>query len=122
MNRDQITEGVSLVARALASGQVGPYTIQAAIATVHAQAPSAAATDWGHIVALYDLLLQAHPSPVVELNRAVAVAMRDDPEAGLALVDAILAQKGFGELSFGPRCSCGPLPTIGANSRSSHLL
>jgi len=92
-NRNQITEGVSLVARALASGQVGPYTIQAAIATVHAQAPSAAATDWGHIVALYDLLLQAHPSPVVELNRAVAVAMRDNPEAGLALVDAILARR-----------------------------
>jgi RNA polymerase sigma-70 factor (ECF subfamily) len=60
---------------------------------VHAQAPSAAATDWGHIVALYDLLLQAHPSPVVELNRAVAVAMRDNPEAGLALVDAILARR-----------------------------
>ena len=92
-NRNQITEGVSLVAPALASGQVGPYTIQAAIATVHAQAPSAAATDWGHIVALYDLLLQAHPSPVVELNRAVAVAMRDNPEAGLALVDAILARR-----------------------------
>ena len=92
-NRNQITEGVSLVARALASGQVGPYTIQAAIATVHAQAPSAAATDWGHIVALYDLLLQAHPSPVVKLNRAVAVAMRDNPEAGLALVDAILARR-----------------------------
>jgi len=94
-NRNQITEGVSLVARARAqaSGQVGPYTIQAAIATVHAQAPSAAATDWGHIVALYDLLLQAHPSPVVELNRAVAVAMRDNPEAGLALVDAILARR-----------------------------
>jgi RNA polymerase sigma-70 factor (ECF subfamily) len=92
-NRNQITEGVSLVARALASGQVGPYTIQAAIATAHAQAPSAAATDWGHIVALYDLLLQAHPPPVVELNRAVAVAMRDNPEAGLALVDAILARR-----------------------------
>ena len=91
-SRDQITEGVVLVQRALSAGQVGPYTIQAAIATVHAQAPSAAATDWGHIVALYDLLLQAHPSPVVELNRAVAVAMRDNPEAGLALVDAILAR------------------------------
>ena len=78
-NRDQITEGVSLVQRALSTGQVGPYTIQAAIASAHAQAPSAAATDWAQIVALYDLLLQAHPSPVVELNRAVAVAMQRRP-------------------------------------------
>jgi len=78
--------------RNLAAGPVGPYTIQAAIAAVHAQAPIAAATDWSHIVALYGLLLQAHPSPVVELNRAVAVAMRDDPEAGLTLIDAILAR------------------------------
>lgn len=91
-NRNQITEGVSLVARALASGQVGPYTIQAAIAAAHAQAPSAPATDWAQIVALYDLLLQAQPSPVIELNRAVAVAMRDGPAAGLTLVDSLLAQ------------------------------
>ena len=91
-NRDQITEGVSLVARALSSRQVGPYTIQAAIASAHAQAPNAAATDWTQIVTLYDLLIQAHPSPVVELNRAVAVAMRDNPLAGLALIDAILAR------------------------------
>jgi RNA polymerase sigma-70 factor (ECF subfamily) len=72
-------------------GQVGPYTIQAAIASVHAQSPSAPATDWAQIVALYDLLLQAQPSPVVELNRAVAVAMRDGPAAGLTLVDTVLA-------------------------------
>jgi len=91
-NRDQITEGISLVARALSSGQVGPYTIQAAIAAAHGQAPNAPATDWTQIVALYDLLLQAHPSPVVELNRAVAVAMRDGPAAGLTLIDAILAR------------------------------
>jgi RNA polymerase sigma-70 factor (ECF subfamily) len=91
-NREQITEGVALVQRALSMGQIGPYTIQATIAAVHAQAPSAAATDWGHIVELYDLLLQAHPSPVIELNRAVAVAMRDGPEAGLDLIDAILAR------------------------------
>jgi RNA polymerase sigma-70 factor (ECF subfamily) len=91
-NRNQITEGVSLVARALASGQVGPYTIQAAIAAAHAQAPSAPATDWAQIVALYDLLLQAHPSPVVELNRAVAVAMSDGPLAGLDLINALLAR------------------------------
>jgi RNA polymerase sigma-70 factor, ECF subfamily len=95
-SRDQITEGVALVQRALSMGQVGPYTIQAAIAAVHAQAPSAAATDWGHIVALYDLLLQAHPSPVVALNRAVAVAMRDGPLAGLTLIDTILAQGDLG--------------------------
>ncbi|MBC7839194.1 MAG: RNA polymerase sigma factor [Nitrospiraceae bacterium] len=91
-NRSQITEGVSLVARALASGQVGPYTIQATIAAAHAQAPSATATDWAQIVALYDLLIQAHPSPVIELNRAVAVAMRDGPLAGLDLINGILAR------------------------------
>jgi len=89
-NRDQIAEGTALVERALASPQVGPYTIQAAIAAVHAEAPDAARTDWAQIVGLYDVLLQAESSPVVELNRAVAVAMRDGPSAGLALVDAIL--------------------------------
>ena len=91
-NQEQITEGVVLVQRALSMGQVGPYTIQAAIAAAHAQAPSSATTDWAQIVALYDLLLQAHPSPVVELNRAVAVAMRDGPLTGLNLIDAILAR------------------------------
>ena len=91
-NRDQITEGISLVERALSSRQVGPYTLQATIAAVHAQAASPAATDWAQIVALYDLLMRADPSPVVELNRAVAVAMRDGPVAGLALIDAILAR------------------------------
>jgi RNA polymerase sigma-70 factor, ECF subfamily len=91
-NRDQITEGVSLAARALSSGQVGLYSIQAAIAAAHAQAANAPATDWARILALYDLLLQAHPSPVVELNRAVAVAMSDGPSAGLGLINAILAR------------------------------
>ena len=95
-NRDQIAEGLALVERALAAGQVGPYTIQAAIAAVHANAPDSAATDWTQIVALYDLLARAEPSPVVELNRAVAVAMRDGPAAGLALIDTIL---GGGNLS-----------------------
>ena len=95
-NRDQITEGVALVQRALSAGQVGPYTIQAAIAAMHAQAPSATATNWAQIVTFYDLLLQAHPSPVVELNRAVAVAMRDGPIAGLALIDAILTRGELG--------------------------
>jgi RNA polymerase sigma-70 factor (ECF subfamily) len=91
-NQEQITEGVALVQRALSIGQVGPYTIQAAIAAAHAQAPTAAATDWGHIVALYDLLLQAHPSPVIELNRAVAIAMRDGPLEGLTLISTILTR------------------------------
>ena len=91
-NRDQIAEGTALVERALASRQVGPYTIQAAIAAVHAEAPDAAATDWAQIVGLYDVLLRAESSPVVELNRAVALAMRDGPSAGLALVDDILSR------------------------------
>ena len=91
-NREQIAEGTTLVEQALASRQVGPYTIQAAIAAVHAEAPDAAMTDWAQIVGLYDVLLQAESSPVVELNRAVAVAMRDGPSAGLALVDGILSR------------------------------
>jgi len=91
-NRNQIREGVLLLERAQSSGRVGPYTIQAAIAAVHAQAPNSAATNWAQIVGLYDLLWQANPSPVVELNRAVAVAMRDGPLAGLARIDAILAR------------------------------
>jgi RNA polymerase sigma-70 factor (ECF subfamily) len=91
-NRDQIAEGSRLVGRALASRQFGPYTVQAAIAAMHAQAPAADSTDWVQIVGLYDVLMRAAPSPVVELNRAVAVAMRDGPEAGLVLVDAILAR------------------------------
>ena len=91
-NRDQIAEGSALVERALSSRRFGPYTLQAAIAAVHARAATAEATDWAEIVALYDVLARADPSPVVELNRAVAVAMRDGPAAGLALIDAILAR------------------------------
>ncbi len=91
-NRDQIAEGLALVERALLSRRIGPYTLQAAIAAVHAEAFSAAATDWAQIVGLYDLLARADPSPVVELNRAVAVAMRDGPLAGLTIIDAILAR------------------------------
>jgi RNA polymerase sigma-70 factor, ECF subfamily len=87
-----IAEGLALVERALSSRRIGPYTLQAAIAAVHAQAPAAAATDWSQIVGLYDVLVRADPSPVVELNRAAAVAMRDGPLAGLALIDAILAR------------------------------
>jgi RNA polymerase sigma-70 factor (ECF subfamily) len=91
-DRDRIAEGVALVERALTSRRFGPYTLQAAIAAVHADAPRACATDWAQIVGLYDVLLRADPSPVIELNRAAAVAMRDGPEAGLALIDAILAR------------------------------
>jgi len=89
-NRVQIDEGRALTERALSSGRAGPYALQAAIAAVHADAAQPASTDWAQIVGLYDLLLRLEPSPVVELNRAVAVAMRDGPAAGLALVEAIL--------------------------------
>jgi RNA polymerase sigma-70 factor, ECF subfamily len=85
-----IEEGRGLIERALATRCVGPYTLQAAIAAVHAQAKEAISTDWGQIVGLYDVLLRANPSPVIELNRAVAVAMRDGPATGLALIDQIL--------------------------------
>jgi RNA polymerase sigma-70 factor (ECF subfamily) len=90
-NREQIAEGAALAERALASSAFGPYTVQAAIAAVHANAQAPAATDWARIVALYDILLSAERSPVVELNRAVAVAMRDGPAAGVALIDEIMA-------------------------------
>jgi RNA polymerase sigma-70 factor (ECF subfamily) len=98
-NRKQIEEGVALVQRAMRSRQFGPYTLQAAIAAVHAEAATAAETDWSEIVGLYDVLMRADPSPVIELNRAVAIAMRDGPEAGLRLIDAILAR---GELAEYP--------------------
>jgi RNA polymerase sigma-70 factor (ECF subfamily) len=94
-NKEQIAEGVALLEKALKSQQksrrFGAYTLQAAIAAVHAEAESVARTDWRQIVALYDRLLQIQPSPVVQLNRAVALAMRDGPEAGLAHIDAVLA-------------------------------
>jgi RNA polymerase sigma-70 factor (ECF subfamily) len=95
-NRELITEGIALVRAALASGRYGAYTLQATLAAVHSSAPTFAATDWPQIVSLYDRLLQLAASPVIELNRAVAVAMRDGPEAGLALIDALLAR---GELN-----------------------
>jgi len=91
-DRELIDEGASLLRRAMATGTVGAYTLQAAIVAVHAEAATAADTDWRRIASLYDLLLHANPSPVVALNRAIAVAMRDGPEAGLALIDAILAR------------------------------
>ena len=89
-NREQIAEGVGLVEKALSSRRFGPYTLQAAIAAVHAEAESTAATDWRQIVALYNQLVRIQPSPVAYLNRAVAIAMRDGPEAGLKHIDAVL--------------------------------
>jgi RNA polymerase sigma-70 factor (ECF subfamily) len=91
-NRGLIAEGTALVERALSSGRFGMYSLQAAVAAVHAVAPNFAATDWAQIVGLYDMLVLVAPSPVIELNRAVAVAMRDGPLAGLALIDAILTR------------------------------
>jgi RNA polymerase sigma-70 factor (ECF subfamily) len=96
-NREQIAEGSALVERALRSRRFGPYTLQGAIAAVHAEAVNAEATDWAQIVGLHNVLAPADRSPVVELNRAVAVAMRDGAAAGLALVDAILARGDLAE-------------------------
>jgi RNA polymerase sigma-70 factor, ECF subfamily len=92
-NRDQIAEGISLTERALASHRFGAYTLQAAIAAVHAESSSTASTDWRQVALLYDQLLRIQPSPVVELNRAVAVAMCEGPEQGLALIDDLLARE-----------------------------
>jgi len=89
-DRRQIAEGVTVLERALSARRAGPYVLQAAIAALHAQAPAPAATDWGEVVGLFDVLLRVDPSPVVALNRAAAIAMRDGPEAGLVLIDAIL--------------------------------
>lgn len=117
LNRDQITEGMALVEPALAANPVGPYTIQAAIARVHAEAPQPASTNWAQIVALYDLLMQAGPSPVVELNRAVAVAMRDGPLAGLDLIDSILER---GELANYHLAHAAPLMNVPSVSPSKN--
>jgi RNA polymerase sigma-70 factor (ECF subfamily) len=95
-NREQIAEGVALVERALTSGGFGPYTVQAAIAAVHSEAATAEETDWAEIVGLYELLARMTPSPVVDLNRAVAIGMRDGPAAALAIIDELLAS---GELT-----------------------
>jgi RNA polymerase sigma-70 factor (ECF subfamily) len=90
-----IAEGVALVERALSSRRFGPYSLQAAISAVHAEAPEAAATDWAQIVALYDVLERLDPSPIVSLNRAVALAMRDGPAAALPLVEELLGKGGL---------------------------
>ena len=99
-NREYIVEGAALVEKALLSRRFGPYSLQAAIAALHAEAPSAGATDWGEIVGLYDVLLRAEPSPVVELNRAVAIAMRDNPQAGLTIIEGILKRGELTEYHF----------------------
>jgi RNA polymerase sigma-70 factor (ECF subfamily) len=99
-NREYISEGVSLVERALKSRRFGPYTLQAAIAAVHSEAASPAATDWRQIVALYSVLARVEPSPVVELNRAVAVAMSEGADAGLKLIDELLERGELGDYHF----------------------
>jgi len=115
-NRAQIGEGAALVERALLSRRFGPYALQAAIAAVHAEAREAAATDWPQIVGLYDVLLRLDPSPVAELNRAAAIAMRDGPATGLALIDALLARGELADyhLAHGARAElCRRLGRIG---------
>jgi RNA polymerase sigma-70 factor, ECF subfamily len=99
-DRGMITEGMALVERALATRRFGPYTLQAAIAAVHAEAREASATDWNEIVGLYDVLARMDRSPIVELNRAVAIAMRDGPAAGLERIDALLAQGALHEYQW----------------------
>jgi RNA polymerase sigma-70 factor, ECF subfamily len=99
-DRAEIAEGLALVPRALSSGRPGPFAVQAAIAAVHAEAPVAAATDWAQIVGLYNVLADVDPSPVIALNRAAAVAMRDGPAAGLALIDGLLARGELADYAF----------------------
>ena len=121
-NREQIAEGVALVEKALNSRRFGAYTLQAAIAAVHAEAESAAATDWRQIVALYNQLVRIHPSPVAHLNRAVAIAMRDGPEAGLQAYRRGLGTWRIGKLlpgAFSPR---GDVPQAGQDRRGPVLL
>jgi RNA polymerase sigma-70 factor (ECF subfamily) len=113
-----ITEGRALVERALATRRFGAYTVQAAIAAVHASAPSAATTDWRQIAALYDALLAINPSPVVELNRAVAVAMRDGPAAGLGLIDAILNRSDLGAYHLAHAARADLLRRLGRREES----
>ncbi|MGE5104729.1 MAG: RNA polymerase sigma factor [Betaproteobacteria bacterium] len=117
-NRTLIQRGSALVERALASRRIGPYALQAAIAAVHANAESAAATDWSEIVGLYDVLLRLEPSPVVELNRAVAVAMRDGPAAGLALVERILARGDLAEYHLAHAAHADLCRRLGAHARA----
>jgi len=117
-NRAQIAEGGALVERSIASRRFGPYTLQAAIAAVHTEAPDGAATDWEEIVALYDLLVRVLPSPVVELNRAAAIAMRDGPAAGLALIDELLARGELRDYLFAHAARADLLRRLGRASEA----
>ena len=117
-NRELIAEGLALVERALQSQRFGPYSLQAAIAAVHAEAPTAGATDWAQIVGIYDVLARADPSPVVELNRAAAVAMRDGPAAGLALIDKILARGDLADYQFAHSARGELLRRLGRNEEA----
>ncbi|MGG6242793.1 RNA polymerase sigma factor [Nodosilinea sp. AN01ver1] len=117
-NQAQIAEGRALVQQALSSQQIGPYALQAAIAAVHSSAPSPAATDWAQIVGLYSLLAQIEPSPVVQLNRAVAVAMRDGPQAGLQLLDEILAQGDLADYHLAHAARADLYRRLGANAEA----
>lgn len=117
-NREQIAEGTVLVQRALSSGRFGAYTLQAAIAAVHAEAATAAQTDWAQIVALYDALFDGAPSPVVELNRAAAVAMRDGPAAGLALIEALLARGDLADYHFAHAAKADLCRRLGRNDEA----
>ena len=117
-NHAQITEGLELVGRALSSRRFGPYSLQAAIAAVHAEAKTAAETDWHKIVGLYDVLLRAAASPVVELNRAAAIAMRDGPAAGLALIDAILLRGDLAAYSFAHAARADLLRRLGRTAEA----
>jgi RNA polymerase sigma-70 factor, ECF subfamily len=117
-DRELIGEGLRLVERALSSLRFGPYALQAAIAAVHAEAPTAESTDWPQIVGIYDVLVRADPSPVVELNRAAAVAMRDGPAAGLALIDAILARGDLADYQFAHSARGELLRRLGRNKEA----
>ena len=117
-NRELIAEGVSLVERALSSRRFGPYSLQAALAAVHAEAPTPDVTDWPQIVGIYDVLVRADRSPVVELNRAAAVAMRDGPAAGLALIDAILARGELADYQFAHSARGELLRRLGRNEEA----
>ncbi|MGJ7504834.1 RNA polymerase sigma factor [Variovorax sp. ZT5P49] len=117
-HRGQIEEGAALVERALLSRRFGPYTLQAAIAAVHAEAKGPGATDWPQIVGLYDVLLRLDPSPVAELNRAAAVAMRDGPEAGLALIDALFARGELADYHLAHGARAELLRRLGRNSEA----
>ncbi|PSR19430.1 RNA polymerase subunit sigma-24 [filamentous cyanobacterium CCP3] len=117
-NQAQIAEGRALVQQALSSQQIGPYALQAAIAAVHSSAPSPAATDWAQIVGLYSLLAQIEPSPVVQLNRAVAVAMRDGPQAGLQLLDEILVEGDLAHYHLAHAARADLYRRLGANAEA----